>query len=305
MANILVLGSINMDMVVRAKHLPAPGETVLGRDFKTIPGGKGANQAVGIARLGAQVAMCGKLGEDEFGQALRDNLVAEGIDVSQIRVAEEAPSGIAIITLDEAGQNSIVVASGANMKIAPEEVISAWKNINHVDVVVMQLEIPLECVVAAAGLAKESGAKVILNPAPARALPSELLSVVDVLVPNESETEILTGEKIEDDAQAEMAADSLLAKGVKQVVLTLGSRGALVVEQGQEAVFLPAFPVKVIDTTAAGDAFVAGLSVRLAEGASLAEAANFGNAAGAIAVTRLGAQPAMPTRSEVEKLLNT
>lgn len=304
MARVLVIGSINMDMVVRAEHLPTPGETVLGRDFQTIPGGKGANQAVGAARLGAQVAMYGKLGKDEFGQVLRDNLTAEGIDVTQIGVAEDVPSGIAIITLDETGQNSIVVASGANMQINPEEVITAWNNIKPVDVVVMQLEIPVACVTAAARVAKESGAKVVLNPAPARALPDDLLSMVDVLVPNESETEILTGEKIEDDHQAIMAAGKLLAKGVGHVILTLGSRGAMVVEQNKEAVILPPHSVDVVDTTAAGDAFVAGLSVRLAEKAYLVEAARFGNAAGALAVTRLGAQPAMPTREEVEKLLN-
>jgi ribokinase len=305
MSKILVVGSINMDMVVRTAHMPAPGETVLGWDFKTIPGGKGANQAVGISRLGGQVVMIGKLGRDEFGQTLRDTLHKEQIDVSHIRFSDDAPNGIALITLDGAGQNCIVVASGANMALTPEEVIESWQQIKPVDVVVTQLEIPVGCVMAAAKVAKEAGAKVILIPAPAQDLPDELLSRVDILVPNESELELLTAEKICHEQQAEAAARRMLEKGVGQVVLTLGSRGALVVEREKVAIKLSPYQVDVVDTTAAGDAFVAGLAFKVAEGAPLLDATNFGNAAGALAVTQLGAQPAMPTLKKVENLLNT
>ena len=299
MPHIVIVGSLNMDLVVRTPHMPAPGETVLGDDFQTIPGGKGANQAVAAARLEARVSMVGRVGRDAFGEALLANLRAEGVDVKHVRTDEVAASGVALITVDESGQNSIVVASGANWRLTVADVQAALASIGAFDVLVMQLETPLPIVEAAAQLARERGARVALNPAPARALPASLLAQVNVLLPNESETSLLTGLPVESMPQAERAAQALLDRGVGAVVLTLGSRGALVVEPGREAIHLPPHAVEVVDTTAAGDAFVAGLAARWGEGVSLVEAARWGNAAGALAVTRMGAQPSAPTRAAV------
>jgi len=301
MPHIVVVGSLNMDLVVRTPHMPAPGETVLGDDFQTILGGKGANQAVAAARLGARVSMVGRVGQDAFGEALLDNLQAEGVDVRYVPVDDAAPSGVALITVDETGQNSIVVASGANWRLTAGDVQTALSEIGDFDVLVMQLESPLPAVEAAARFAHEQGARVVLNPAPAQALPTDLLALVDVLIPNESETSLLTRLPVESMSQADEAAQALLSQGVGAVVLTLGSRGALVVEPDWEAVHLPSHAVEVVDTTAAGDAFVAGFATHWAEGANLVEAARWGNAAGALAVTKMGAQPSAPTRDEVER----
>jgi ribokinase len=303
MPHITIVGSINMDLVVRVTHLPEPGETILGHDYQTIPGGKGANQAVAAARLGAQVDMVGRVGKDAFGNLLRQNLQREGINGSAVEDDPDSSSGIALITVDKNGQNTIVVASGTNMTMTPAQITQAFEKAAHMDAVVMQLEIPLDCVEETARLACARGAKVVLNPAPARQLPPFILQLVDVIVPNESETSLLTGLSVDTFQQAEAAARGLLQAGPRSVVLTLGERGALVVEKDQPAVHIPPHPMQVVDTTAAGDAFVAGLAVGLAEGKSLVEAAQMGNAAGAIAVTRLGAQPAMPRRAEVEQLL--
>jgi ribokinase len=302
MPAIAVVGSINMDLVVRVPHLPLPGETILGRDFHTIPGGKGANQAVAAARLGAMVAMVARVGKDSFGKLLLNNLRQEGIDVQFVRQDPHTSSGIATITVDDEGRNAIVVASGANWTLTPQEVAAALNGIAQMDALVLQLESPMACVLEAARIAHGRGAKVVLNPAPAAPLPDDIYACLDVLVPNESETHLLSGLPVDTIAQAEAAARSLLRRGVRSVVLTLGSRGALVLDGEQGAQVIPAYAVKVVDTTAAGDAFVAGLAVGLAEGMSLVEAACLGNACGAIAVTRLGAQPAMPTRSEVDRL---
>lgn len=303
MKHILVVGSINMDLVVRVPQMPVPGETVLGDAFQTFPGGKGANQAVGAARLGGQVTLIGKVGDDGFGEELRGSLLGDGINIDHVAVDQDTSTGIAMITVDQAGQNSIVVASGANMQLTPEEVTQAWRQLGPVDVVVLQLEIPSTCNLQAARLGKESGAKIIMNPAPARPLPAELLQLVDVIVPNEKETSLLTGLPIDTPEEVEAAAQALLEKGVDSVVLTLGSRGALVLDPSGAISHLQSHKVEVVDTTAAGDAFVAGLSVGLAEGASLAEAAVFGNATGALAVSRMGAQPSLPTREEVLQLI--
>lgn len=302
MPHIIVVGSLNMDLVVRTPNMPAPGETVLGSDFQTIPGGKGANQAVGVARLGAKVSMVGRVGADAFGETLRANLQEDGIDTTHVLTDMETPSGVALITLEEAGQNSIVVASGANMHLTPEDVAAAFTQIGDVDVIVLQLESPLESVLEAARQGRALGAKVVLNPAPARPLPNELLALVDVLVPNESETALLAGHPVNTLDQAENAAIKLFARGVGAVVLTLGSRGALVVETELASVHLPPYGVQVVDTTAAGDAFVAGLSTGLGENFELHEAAKLGNAAGALAVTKLGAQPSMPTRKDIASI---
>lgn len=302
--HIVVVGSLNMDLVVQVPVIPAPGETVLGDNFATIPGGKGANQAVAAARLGAKVSLIGRVGADAFGEQLLANARAEGINVDHVGVDETAASGIAMITVDAAGQNSIAVASGANYCLTAVHVRRAWEQLEPVDLLVMPLETPLETIETAVSLAKQAGAKVILNPAPARSLPANILAGVDVLVPNEAETAQLTGLLVETQADAQQAARRLLQLGVGHVVLTLGSRGALVLD-GESETFtaVPPYPVTVVDTTAAGDAFVAGLAVALGEGRPLVAAAQFANAVGALAVTKQGAQPGMPRRAEVESLL--
>ena len=303
MPSIIIVGSLNMDLVVRVPHLPAPGETILGRDFHTIPGGKGANQAVAAARLGGIVHMIGRVGQDKYGQTLRANLSAEGINVDYVQADSESASGVALITVDEAGANTIVVAPGANMALTSQDVSQACKRIASMDVLVLQLEVSLDCVLEAARAGRARGAKVVLNPAPSRLLSDDIYKNVDVLVPNETETSLLTGLPIDTMEKAEQAANRLLEMGVGTVVLTLGGRGALVVMPGESSIHILPHVVQVIDTTAAGDAFVAGLAVGLAEGLNLAEAARLGNSAGAIAVTRLGAQPSMPNREDVVRML--
>jgi ribokinase len=303
MPHIVVVGSLNMDLVVQVPTIPAPGETVLGENFATIPGGKGANQAVAAARLGARVSLIGRVGSDAFGEQLLANAEQEGIDVTHVGRDETAASGVAMICVDAQGQNNIAVASGANYQLTAEHVREAWAALPHVDLLVMPLETPLETIETAVSLANQSGTKVILNPAPAQKLPSHILAGVDVLVPNEPETARLTGMPISTPEETHLAARQLLSLGVSHVVLTLGSRGALVLDgsTGQFSEVSP-YPVTVVDTTAAGDAFVAGLAVGLAEGKSLVEAAQFANAVGALAVTKQGAQPGMPRREEVNQL---
>ncbi len=304
MSKIVIVGSVNMDLVVRAAHMPIPGETILGSDFRTIPGGKGANQAVAAARLGAEVTMVGRIGMDAFGQTLMNNLIAEGIDISNLVTDNRASSGVAMITVDYQGQNSIVVAPGANYHLSPADIQQAFSRIKEVDIVILQLEIPLDCVETAAMLSHERGSRTILNPAPAQQLSTNLLNWIDVLIPNESETGLLTGLPVDEISQVETAGQRLLNQGAHCAVITLGSRGVFVMPgMNQPGIHLPAHKVEVIDTTAAGDAFVAGLAVGLGEHFPLMEAIKLGNAAGALSVTRLGAQPSLPTRSEVNEFL--
>lgn len=301
-ARIAVVGSLNMDLVVRSPRIPQPGETIIGSQYKNVPGGKGANQAVAAARLGAQVSMVGQLGRDAFGDQILRNLAADGVDTSSVLQDEGMPTGVALIVVDDAGRNSIVVASGANMRLSPAHVDAAATAIADADVLLVQLESPLETVIRAAETARDHGVTVILNPAPACALPAQLLATVDVLIPNESETALLTGMPVDSQGQAEAAAATLLQQGVGTVVLTLGSKGALLAEERNRQL-VPAFQVQPVDTTAAGDAFVAGLGVALAEGLAIADAVRWGNAAGALATTVLGAQPSLPSRTAVEQLL--
>jgi ribokinase len=303
-AHVTVVGSLNMDLVARAPRIPQPGETIIGGDFHTVPGGKGANQAVAAARLGVQVSMVGRVGRDAFARPLLDNLAAAGVDHAFVTQDPEAATGVALIVVDDAGQNSIVVASGANMRLSPADVEAAEAAIAGADALLLQLESPLETVTRAAEVARAHGVRVILNPAPARSLPAALLSLVDVLIPNESETALLTGLPVGDQAEAEAAAAALQGMGVGMVILTLGERGALLAQAGATEL-VPAFEVTPVDTTAAGDAFVGGFAVALAEGESLAEAVRWGNAAGALATTKLGAQPSLPTRRDLEVLLAT
>lgn len=302
-AHIVVVGSLNMDLVVEAPRIPAPGETVLGSNLQTFPGGKGANQAVAAARAGAHVALVGRLGDDVFAGQLRDSLRGDGVDVDYVRETAATATGVALIVVDQSGQNSIVVASGANMHLTPADIDAAEPIIAQADVMLQQLEIPLETVQRAAEVAHAHGVPVLLNPAPARPLPSELLALIDVLVPNESETALLTGMPTGTLAELVAAAARLREQGVGTVILTLGERGALLADADGVRHFPPFAVEKVVDTTAAGDAFVGGLATAVAEGKSIAAAVPWGNAAGALAVTRAGAQPSLPTRAELEARL--
>jgi ribokinase len=300
---IVVVGSINMDLVTRTAKIPVPGETVIGGDLQTYPGGKGANQAVAAARQGAGVAMVAHVGQDAFARQLLRNLAQDGVDHTHVTPVATA-SGVALIIVDDAGQNSIVVASGANGRLTAGDVQKAQPLIQSADLLLLQLEVPLQAVQCAAQLAHDADVRVILNPAPARPLPAALWSLVDILVPNETEAAVLAGASAAGESGLLAAAQQLHALGVPTIILTLGARGALLAQDGQFTRY-PAFSVdQVLDTTAAGDAFLGGLSAALAGGSSIAAAVPWGNAAGALAVTRAGAQPSLPTKEEVQKLLS-
>ena len=301
MSDILVIGSLNADLVVRAPRFPAPGETISGEDLAIIPGGKGANQAVAAARQGAKVSMVGRVGNDSFGPTLTQNLQNNNVDTSHVRT-DSAATGTAIIVVDASGQNSIVLSPGANGKVTPTDVDAV--SLQDVDTLLLQFEIPLETVIHAASLARQNGLRVILNPAPARPIPNSLLADVDILVPNESELQLLTDMPVTGIDSARSAAQALLAKGVGTVIVTLGSNGALLVTN-EQVTHIPAFKVDVVDTTAAGDAFIGGLAAALLKGKSLEEAVQHGNASGALATTQFGAQPSLPTAEDVEHLINS
>lgn len=301
-ARITVVGSLNMDLVVRAAQIPKPGETIIGGDLKSIPGGKGANQAVAAARLGSQVYMVGRLGDDLFAQQLLENLKTSGVDTTHVMRDAEAATGVALIVVDEQGENSIVVASGANMRMKIEDVAAAEAVISEADVLLLQLEVPVDVVSQAVEIAKRHHVTVILNPAPARPLPGELLELVDVLVPNESETALLTGLSTDSQDDLAKAAERLLGMGVGSIVITLGARGAMMATAEEQRMY-PAFEVEPVDTTAAGDAFMAGLAVAIGAGESLPDSIRWANAAGALATMRFGAQTSLPSREEVVRLL--
>ena len=296
---ILVVGSTNTDMVIKAAHLPRPGETILGGTFFMNPGGKGANQAVAIARLGAPVTFICKTGTDIFGHQSQQLFEAEGINTSYVFSDPQNPSGVALISVDDKAENCIVVASGANANLTPEDLKKAEEAIDQCDIVLLQLEIPMETVEYVAKIASEKGKKVILNPAPAQPLSAELLSHLYLITPNETEAEMISGVKITDEASANEAAQVLSEKGVQNVIITLGSKGALVYSNGESEV-VPAYKVNAIDTTAAGDVFNGALTVALSEGRDLKEASRFGCKASAISVTRSGAQSSAPYRNEVD-----
>lgn len=298
--SVLVVGSANMDMVVSTDRFPKPGETVLAREFGMYPGGKGANQAVACAKLGGDVFFLGKVGHDMFRDRLLESLDNEGVDTSTVLVDETAPTGIALITVDGTGQNEIVVVSGSNMKLTPADVSRQKKLFARAGVVMLQLEIPIETVVRAARLAKEGGAKVILNPAPAADLPDELLCNIDYITPNESEAELLTEIIAPDGAASVEAARCLVERGVGHVLLTLGERGVMHVT-ADGATSYPAYEVDVVDTTAAGDAFNGALAYAISCGKDIEEAVPFANAVAACCVTRMGAQASMPSLADVER----
>ncbi len=300
-SRITVLGSLNMDLVIRAPRHPRPGETLTGGAFRTFPGGKGANQAVAAARAGGQVTMIGAVGQDAFGDALVAGLRADGVDTSCVGRSREA-TGVALITVSASGENTIVIAPGANGTLTPETVAAHAQQIATADVLLLQLEAPLPVVEAAAALARAHGVPVILNPAPAQPLPASLLRHVTYLIPNQHEAALLSGLPTDTDEQAAAAAAALQAAGVGAVILTLGERGALVFTGGA-GIAAPSFPIQAVDTTAAGDAFVGGFAVALTEGRPAGEAARWGCAAGALACTVLGAQPSLPQREAILALL--
>ena len=304
---LVVLGSANMDLVVHSSHIAAPGETVLGHAFRQIPGGKGANQAVAAARLGAAVAFVGRVGNDAFGEQLRSCLQNAGIDATCLRSDPNEPTGVALIGVDDRGQNAITVASGANFRVDESDVEDASPFVAEASALLLQLEIPPGAVRHAISRARQSGIRVILNPAPASLadpLPDALLAQIDVLTPNEHEAAALLGYETTDGLDWMDAAARLHARGVKFVIITLGAEGCVLAD-ATGVRHIPAIPVTAVDTTAAGDCFTGALAVALAEGRSPDAAAGFAAAAAAISVTRSGAQPSLPFRSEVDAALST
>jgi len=302
-APITVVGSLNMDFVVQVEKLPLPGETVLGGGFATIPGGKGANQAVAAGKLGGRVRMLGRVGDDVFGRQLKDNLAIAGVDAAAVLATAGAPTGVALIFVEVGGQNQIVVASGANARLAPEDVAPALEQASG-GFLLLQLESPMETIERAASLGRRQGMTVLLDPAPARPISGSLLANVDVLTPNESEAMLLLDRRegtVSLD-EAKEVARALLRLGPRAVILKLGEKGAFL-DDGAGGRHVPGLKVDAVDATAAGDTFGGALAVALAEGRAMPEALAFANAAAAISVTRLGAQASIPDRDEVEEVL--
>jgi ribokinase len=305
MARIVVVGSANVDFVVQTPHIPRPGETVLGRNFVMAMGGKGANQAVGAARLGADVSFVACIGEDVFGDQCLEAYHAEGIHTEFVSRDARESTGVALISVAEGGENSITVASGANMRLTPQHIEAASRVFQGADVLVMQLEVPIETVEAAARIARRNNVEVVLNPAPARSIPDELLHLIDVITPNRIEAAQLMGVP---DSQAVAMTDEQLVKGLlglgpASVVITLGAEGALA-GGSWGWVRVPAFKITPVDTTAAGDAFNAGLAMALGRGGmALDQAARYASACGALAATKMGAQPSLPTGAEVDRFI--
>ncbi|RCS54538.1 ribokinase [Bremerella cremea] len=298
---VVVVGSINMDLVLKCAQFPQPGETIAADSFNEVPGGKGANQAVSAARAGALVKMIGRVGDDAFAGRLVAGLQQCGVDCTSVWSTEKCESGLALILVEESGQNTIVTVAGANARLLPADIKAVRNVIQESDVVLLQLEVPLETVRQVIEIAAETGTRVILDPAPIpQGLPNELLQV-DLICPNEREAEQLTGLSITTLAEIEEAAKGLYQRGPKHVVITLGSQGAYLFDENGGRL-IPPFPTDAVDTTAAGDAFAGALAVWWAEGASVEEAVRMGNAAGAIAASRLGAQPSIGSRAELEQL---
>jgi ribokinase len=300
---ITVVGSFMMDLVIKAERRPQVGETLIGQSFGMFVGGKGFNQAVSAARLGAEVHMVGCLGDDDFGQQFLKALEKEGIDSSFVRLDKTANTGVGSPVIDAHGDNSIIIIPGANMHLTPQDVEKAESLIARSDIVMLQLEVPLETVQRTAEIAHKAGVTVLLNPAPACELSDELLNLVQVITPNETEARLLTGKSVADDDSGCKAASLLRKRGVETVVLTLGKRGALFLNQ-KKCMRIPGYSVNVVDTTAAGDAFCAGLAVQLAKHQTLEYAVGFANAVGALATTVMGAEPSMLPLEKVLEFLS-
>jgi ribokinase len=301
---VIVFGSINMDLVTRVPRLPMPGETLTGYTFTTVAGGKGANQAVAAARLGVPTEMIGRVGGDSFGQALLQGLQASGVGCDRVQVDETTHSGVAVIAVDDASENNIIVIPGANGQVDESDVERLQERLSQAQVLLLQLEVPIPMVVAAARAARQAGVRVILDPAPARSdLPAELYPLVDIITPNQVETSQLVGASVTDLATAAQAAEVLRQRGANTVITKLGQQGALCLTAG-ETFSVPAFPVEAIDTVAAGDAFNGGLAAALATGMRLRDAVAQATAVAALSVTKAGAQPSLPTRSELDAFLS-
>lgn len=298
---IVIVGSANTDMVISADHFPLPGETLMGTNFMTNFGGKGANQAVAAARMGGQTVFIGKVGNDNFGTSIISNLESEGINVSHLYTTQETSTGVALITTIPSGENSIIVNAGANGQLTADDVRDSEEVIAEAGTVLMQLETPVAALTEAAKLGKKHGAFTVLNPAPAPAspLPHELLENIDLLIPNETEASSISGVEIKDESTAMEAISAIQGMGVKNVIITVGSKGAIAKVDGK-MIMVPAFKVKAIDTTAAGDTFCGALCVAMSEGKDIEAAIRFGNKASSVSVTRKGAQLSIPQRKELE-----
>jgi ribokinase len=300
--NIVVVGSSNTDMIIKMDKIPAPGETVLGGEFTIAAGGKGANQAVAAARAGGQVGFVACVGDDMFGEQALEGFAKDRIDTEYVFKDKQQPSGCALIFVDKEGENSIAVASGANARLTPKHIDLARDKIISSEILIMQLETPLDTVKHTAQLASDNGIPVILDPAPAQPLDDDLLKHISILTPNESEAELLTGIQVEDENSADKAASALLAKGVNTVLITLGFRGTFIATENTREM-TTSFKVTAVDSTAAGDVFNGALAVSLSEKTPLPDAVSFANAAAALSVTKLGAQPSAPLRKEIEEFL--
>lgn len=297
-----VLGSINVDHVIRVPYFPKAGETLTGYGYQIAYGGKGANQAVAAARVGAKVSFIGAIGDDQIGQTMKQAFEQDGIDTSAICVIPNQSTGLAMIQVADSGENSIVISAGANADLSESLVEQHKSQIEQADILLMQLESPLQAVTLATKFAKSAGVKVVLNPAPAQPLPDSLLSHIDIITPNETEAEILTGIKVTDEQTAAVAANHFHQLGIETVLITLGSKGVYYSEKGQGEI-IPGFRVDAVDTTAAGDTFNGAFVTALLEGQSPKESIRFAHAAAAISVTRMGAQTAIPTRTETDTFL--
>lgn len=300
--NIVVVGSSNTDMIIKMDKIPAPGETVLGGEFTIAAGGKGANQAVAAARAGGEVAFVACVGDDMFGEQALEGFAKDRIDTEYVFKDKQQPSGCALIFVDKEGENSIAVASGANARLSPKHIDLAKDKIISSEILIAQLETPLDTVKHTAQLASDNGVPVILDPAPAQPLDNDLLKYISILTPNESEAELLTGIPVEDENSADKAANALLAKGIDTVLITLGFRGTFIATEDTREM-APGFMVTAIDSTAAGDVFNGALAVSLSEKTPLPDAVRFANAAAALSVTKLGAQPSAPLRKKIEEFL--
>ena len=298
MKNICVIGSLNMDLVVNVDKMPKPGQTIIGSNFKEVPGGKGANQAVAMARLNGNVSMIGKVGEDGFGQTLINSLKNDKVDTTYIKTTKGA-TGVALITVDNNAQNSIVVSPGANFEVKEEDIDNNIEAIKNSDIVVLQLETPLNTIKYALKKSKELNKYTILNPAPALKLDDEIIKNVDLLTPNETELEIISGVNIETEEDIQKAAQIMIEKGVKELIVTLGSKGSLYINK-EKSIFKKAYKVEAVDTTAAGDSYTAALAVALSKDKNIKEAMDFASKVGALSVLKEGAQSSLPTLEDVE-----
>ncbi|WP_158141524.1 ribokinase [Vibrio furnissii] len=302
MNKLVVLGSVNADHVLQVPSFPRPGETLHGRNYQVIPGGKGANQAVAAARLNADIGFIACVGDDSFGINIRESFKLDGMNIRGVKMQPNCPTGIAMIQVSDSGENSICISAEANAKLTAEAIDPDLQHIREAKYLLMQLETPLDGIVKAAQVAKEARTNVILNPAPARELPDVLLSCVDVITPNETEAEVLTGITVTDGASAQLAADALHRKGIEIVMITLGAKGVWLSQNGR-GTLIPGFRVQATDTTAAGDTFNGALVTGLLEEMPLESAIKFAHAAAAISVTRFGAQTSIPNREEVDAFL--